>query len=139
MTNEPDSAPPSTVAAVDTNAIEQDALAAVAAAASPAELEDARVRYLGRKSDLKQALAATPEGVLVVARMDVVHRGMITELERLLGTMPCAKLGLIVAGAGADSSYGYGYASYYGRPEPEPQGRRRLRRRGGTRDKDRVG
>jgi phenylalanyl-tRNA synthetase alpha chain len=41
---------------VDPNAIEQDALAAVASASSPAELEDARVRYLGRKSDLKLAL-----------------------------------------------------------------------------------
>lgn len=41
---------------MDTSAIEQDALAAVAAASSPAELEDARVRYLGRKSDLKLAL-----------------------------------------------------------------------------------
>jgi phenylalanyl-tRNA synthetase alpha chain len=41
---------------VDTNAIEQDALAAVAAASTVDELEDARVRYLGRKSDLKQAL-----------------------------------------------------------------------------------
>ena len=41
---------------MDPNAIEQDALAAVAAASSPAELEDARVHYLGRKSDLKLAL-----------------------------------------------------------------------------------
>ncbi len=41
---------------MDPNAIEQDALAAVASASSPAELEDARVRYLGRKSDLKLAL-----------------------------------------------------------------------------------
>jgi len=56
MTVEPDPAPPSTVAAVDPNAIEQDALAAVAAATTPAGLEDARVRYLGRKSGLKQAL-----------------------------------------------------------------------------------
>ncbi len=41
---------------MDPNAIEQDALAAVASASSPAQLEDARVRYLGRKSDLKLAL-----------------------------------------------------------------------------------
>src|SRR5262249_13647227 len=46
----------STVAAVDPNAIEHDALAAAAAAGTAAELEAARVRYLGRKSDLKQAL-----------------------------------------------------------------------------------
>jgi phenylalanyl-tRNA synthetase alpha chain len=41
---------------VDPNAIERDALAAAAAASTLGELEDARVRYLGRKSDLKLAL-----------------------------------------------------------------------------------
>jgi phenylalanyl-tRNA synthetase alpha chain len=45
-----------TVAAVDVDALERDAQGAIAAAATPEELEDARVRYLGRKSDLKQAL-----------------------------------------------------------------------------------
>jgi phenylalanyl-tRNA synthetase alpha chain len=45
-----------TVAAVDWEAYEREASAAVAAANSPAELDDARVRYLGRKSELAQAL-----------------------------------------------------------------------------------
>jgi phenylalanyl-tRNA synthetase alpha chain len=45
-----------TVAAVDWEAYEGKASAAVAAASSPAELDDARVRYLGRKSELAQAL-----------------------------------------------------------------------------------
>ena len=45
-----------TVAAVDWEAYEREASAAVAAASSPAELDDARVRYLGRKSELAQAL-----------------------------------------------------------------------------------
>jgi phenylalanyl-tRNA synthetase alpha chain len=45
-----------TVAAVDWEAYEREASAAVAAARGPAELDDARVRYLGRKSDLVQAL-----------------------------------------------------------------------------------
>jgi phenylalanyl-tRNA synthetase alpha chain len=45
-----------TVAAVDWEAYEREASAAVAAASSPAELDDARVRYLGRKSELTQAL-----------------------------------------------------------------------------------
>jgi phenylalanyl-tRNA synthetase alpha chain len=45
-----------TVAAVDWEAYEREASAAVAAASSPAELDDARVRYLGRKSALAQAL-----------------------------------------------------------------------------------
>jgi phenylalanyl-tRNA synthetase alpha chain len=45
-----------TVAAVDWEAYEREASAAVAAASSPVELDDARVRYLGRKSELAQAL-----------------------------------------------------------------------------------
>src|SRR2546429_9658183 len=47
---------PATVAAVDAAALEQEALAAAAAASTPAELTELRTRYLGRKSDLKQAL-----------------------------------------------------------------------------------
>jgi phenylalanyl-tRNA synthetase alpha chain len=45
-----------TVAAVDWEAYERRASAAVAHAADPAGVEDARVRYLGRKSELAQAL-----------------------------------------------------------------------------------
>jgi phenylalanyl-tRNA synthetase alpha chain len=45
-----------TVAAVDWEAYERDASAEVAGASSPAEVDEARVRYLGRKSDLAQAL-----------------------------------------------------------------------------------
>jgi phenylalanyl-tRNA synthetase alpha chain len=45
-----------TVAAVDAEALERDAQGAIAAASTRAELDDARVGYLGRKSDLKQAL-----------------------------------------------------------------------------------
>jgi len=45
-----------TVAAVDWEAYEREASAAVAHAADPAGVEDARVRYLGRKSELAQAL-----------------------------------------------------------------------------------
>jgi phenylalanyl-tRNA synthetase alpha chain len=41
---------------VDAELYARDALAAVEAASSSAELDEARVRYLGRKSELKQAL-----------------------------------------------------------------------------------
>jgi phenylalanyl-tRNA synthetase alpha chain len=44
------------LAAVNWEAHEEEAAAAVAAASSAAELEEARVRYLGRKSELAQAL-----------------------------------------------------------------------------------
>ncbi|HZB23068.1 MAG TPA: phenylalanine--tRNA ligase subunit alpha [Gaiellaceae bacterium] len=46
----------SRVAAVDVQALESEALSAVAAASTPDALDDARVRYLGRKSALKLAL-----------------------------------------------------------------------------------
>ena len=41
---------------MDAEAYRKDALAAVESAASSDELDDARIRYLGRKSELKQAL-----------------------------------------------------------------------------------
>jgi phenylalanyl-tRNA synthetase alpha chain len=41
---------------LDAEAYRQEALAAAESAATPAELDEARVRYLGRKSELKQAL-----------------------------------------------------------------------------------
>jgi len=41
---------------LDADALVNDALTAIDRAASTAELDDARVRYLGRKSELKQAL-----------------------------------------------------------------------------------
>jgi phenylalanyl-tRNA synthetase alpha chain len=46
------------VAAVDAEALQREAESAIAAASSPEELDEARIRYLGRKSDLKQALRA---------------------------------------------------------------------------------
>jgi phenylalanyl-tRNA synthetase alpha chain len=48
--------PADTLAAVDVQALESEALSAIASASTPEELDEARVRYLGRKSDLKQAL-----------------------------------------------------------------------------------
>jgi phenylalanyl-tRNA synthetase alpha chain len=41
---------------MDAKALENEAKSAIAGAATLADLDDARVRYLGRKSDLKQAL-----------------------------------------------------------------------------------
>jgi phenylalanyl-tRNA synthetase alpha chain len=53
MSKEPE---PATVAAVDAAALQGEALAAVAAASTTAELTELRTHYLGRKSELKQAL-----------------------------------------------------------------------------------
>ncbi|HEY2939878.1 MAG TPA: phenylalanine--tRNA ligase subunit alpha [Gaiellaceae bacterium] len=41
---------------MDPKALETEAQSAIAGAESPAELDEARIRYLGRKSELKQAL-----------------------------------------------------------------------------------
>ena len=48
--------PVATVAAVDARAVEAEALTAISQAATLDELDAVRVRYLGRKSELKQAL-----------------------------------------------------------------------------------
>ena len=41
---------------MDTDALVTEALSAVSGSSTAGELDDARVRYLGRKSELKQAL-----------------------------------------------------------------------------------
>ena len=48
--------PGDTVAAVDAEALQREALSAIEAAATAADLDELRVQYLGRRSDLKQAL-----------------------------------------------------------------------------------
>src|SRR5437773_10060307 len=53
MSKEPE---PATVAAVDAAALQDEALAAVARASTTVELTELRTHYLGRKSELKQAL-----------------------------------------------------------------------------------
>ena len=55
-TDNKQAAQPSRVAAVDVEALERDARAAIEAAATTEELDEARVRFLGRKSELKLAL-----------------------------------------------------------------------------------
>ena len=52
----PDNPQPATVAAVDAAAVQEEALAALGRATTTGELAELRTRYLGRKSDLKQAL-----------------------------------------------------------------------------------
>ena len=77
-----------TVAAVDVEALEREAQGAVAAATTPAALEDARVRYLGRKSELKQALRGVRDresGMALNAareRLEAVFDAREAELER---------------------------------------------------------
>jgi len=53
--------PDATVAAVDAQALEAAARTAIASASTADELDAARIRYLGRKSELKQALRTVRE------------------------------------------------------------------------------
>jgi phenylalanyl-tRNA synthetase alpha chain len=76
------------VAAVDAAALEREALAAVGAAATSEELDEARVRYLGRKSGLKLALREVRDretGMTLNAlreRLEVAVAERQAELER---------------------------------------------------------
>ena len=75
-----------TVAAVDWEAYEREASAAVGAANDPTELDDARVRYLGRKSELAQALRGVRDretGMLLNGIRERLE-GAVAEREQLL-------------------------------------------------------
>jgi phenylalanyl-tRNA synthetase alpha chain len=75
-----------TVAAVDWEAYEREGSAAVAATSNPAELDDARVRYLGRKSELAQALRGVRDretGMLLNGIRERLEAA-VTEREQLL-------------------------------------------------------
>ena len=77
-----------TVAAVDVEALEREAQGAIAAASTRAALDDARVRYLGRKSELKQALRGVRDresGMALNAvreRLEAAFDAREAELER---------------------------------------------------------
>jgi phenylalanyl-tRNA synthetase alpha chain len=73
---------------VDVEALEREAQGAITAASTRAELEDARVRYLGRKSELKQALRGVRDrdrGMALNAareRLEAAFEARESELER---------------------------------------------------------
>ena len=61
-------------------------------------------------------LSTKVDALLVVSRLNVLRRSTLTELRRLLDSIPIAKLGLVLAGADGDrkGDYGYGYSYGYG-------------------------
>ena len=77
------------VAAVNWEAYEQEATAAIGAALSDAELDEARVRFLGRKSELAQALRGVRDresGMLlngIRAKLEAAVEERVTALQRL--------------------------------------------------------
>ena len=68
-----------TVARVDAEALQRDALSAIGAASTPDELEELRVRYLGRSSDLKLALREVRDretGMALNAAREAIERAI---------------------------------------------------------------
>ena len=81
------------VAAVDWEAYEQEATGAIGAALSDSELDDARVRFLGRKSDLAQALRGVRDresGMLlngIRGRLEAAVETRVADLQRLAASV----------------------------------------------------
>ena len=76
------------LAAVDPEGLQQEALAAVAAASTPTELDEARVRYLGRRSALKLALRDVRDretGITLNAVREAVEAAFGAREEELRG------------------------------------------------------
>jgi capsular exopolysaccharide synthesis family protein len=63
------------------------------------------------------ALSGHVDAMVLVTRMEILRRGMLNELRRLLEGVPCQRLGFVIAGAESDDAYAGTYPSYYyGRP-----------------------
>jgi receptor protein-tyrosine kinase len=58
-------------------------------------------------------LSARVDGLLVVTRLNVVRRPILTELRRLLDAAPAPTLGFVVTGAAPEAGYGAGYGYGY--------------------------
>ena len=68
-------------------------------------------------------LGARADALILVTRLNLVRRPMLTELRRILDSTPAKGLGFVITGAEAEDGYSYG-ASYdygYGSSAPEPQ------------------
>jgi len=65
-------------------------------------------------------LSAKVDGILVVTRMKIVRRHMLSELARQLAGAPTPVLGFVVTAADEEESYGYGYGYSYGRYHTRP-------------------
>jgi len=59
------------------------------------------------------ALSSKVDGMIVVVRLNIARRPMLTELERVLERVPAAKLGFVLTNAEDEEGYGYGDYGYY--------------------------
>ena len=55
------------------------------------------------------AISARADGMVVVARLDVVQKPVLRELRRELDGAHVHRLGLVLTGAESEASYGYGW------------------------------
>ncbi len=62
-----------------------------------------------------RALSAFVDGVLIVVRLKMIRRSIAEELDRVLETSSCAKLGFVATGTDISGEYGYGAYYYAGR------------------------
>jgi Mrp family chromosome partitioning ATPase len=60
------------------------------------------------------AISARADGMVVVARLDVVQKPVLRELRRELDAAHVHRLGLVLTGAESEASYGYGGGYGYG-------------------------
>jgi Mrp family chromosome partitioning ATPase len=70
-------------------------------------------------------LSRLVDGIVVVARLGVLRRGMLAELARLLRTARARPLGFVITDAESDQDfegYGYGHARGYGHSRKEKSG-----------------
>ena len=75
-----------TVARVDAEALQREALSAIGAASTPTELDEARVRYLGRSSPLKLALREVRDretGMALNAAREAIEQAVTTRQNEL--------------------------------------------------------
>jgi Mrp family chromosome partitioning ATPase/capsular polysaccharide biosynthesis protein len=67
------------------------------------------------------ALSSKVDALLVVTRLNVLHRSTLAELARVLSTSPASVLGFLLAGAESEESYGYGGYGYGYGYDPAPE------------------
>jgi Mrp family chromosome partitioning ATPase len=59
-------------------------------------------------------LSAKVDAMILTAKIETVRRPMLTEVHRLLETVPALKLGFVATGAESEEGYGAGYGYGYG-------------------------
>jgi Mrp family chromosome partitioning ATPase/capsular polysaccharide biosynthesis protein len=70
------------------------------------------------------ALSSQVEGIVVLARLNVLRRPMLRDLRRILDAAPTPKLGFVLTGA--ENEAGYEYRRYYRRRGVRRRGRQRV-------------